>query len=540
MHFLERWLSTPYSLSLLRIVGHLGIALTALLMPALGENRLIVAGLLAFVIAPAVLFLTLRFNSERSAWVDPLMDLFTVLGIVAFMPEFWHLALLVGVVISQAPVMALAKRSYWRFASCMAILLLGMSAIAWVQNVENWQLSILVLVAVYPSVLLFAYSQSLRSRKIQQKAEAFSALQLLSSGVVHDFNNILTAISGYAKFSKTSGLEPLATERALEKIIESAEQAKLLTEQLMSFSGDNKRAFVTVDVSQEVISIAEMLATTLRVDIKIIIEPSDQSVIVKGDPVKLHQVLLNLMMNAVEASNAYGVVRVKVSQINSSVQIEVADDGEGISNTIKKTMFQPFFTTKRTGHGLGLAVVKSFVDEHHGTIDVVSNVGMGTRFVVRLPGLESEASGAKKLITKATDQQASDHKVRHEKNLILIADDESPIRMILRQVLEMQGFEVLEAEDGNRFGELFKQHQAKICLVVLDVKMPGRSGWQCLDQARGFVPGLPALIVSGYDPEGPTIQCPDYALKFLAKPFGIAEVRQAVVDLLEPDDKRAA
>jgi signal transduction histidine kinase/CheY-like chemotaxis protein len=502
----------------------------AFLVPAMGENRMLVAGLLAFVIAPSVFLFTLRFNAKQSAWVDPLIDLVTVLIIVAFMPEFWYLGLLIGVVISQAPVMALAEHSYWRYANCMVILLLGMSVIAWVQDVANWLLSILVLAAIYPSVLLYAYSESLRTRELKQRAEALTSLQLLSGGVAHDFNNILTAISGYAEFAKGSGLEPLATERALAKILESAERAELLTEQLMSFSGDTKRAFIAVDMSQEVGSIAEMLDRTLNAGIKIQIEPSGQPVIVKGDPVKLHQVLLNLIMNAVEASKPHGIVRVKLSQVDSFVQIEVADDGDGISNAIKKTMFEPFFTTKKTGHGLGLAVVKNFVDEHHGTIDVVSNVGMGTRFIVRLPWLPAVVD--EPTLTKTSIQLPSMQQNPVDKNTILIADDESPIRVIVRQVLEMEGFDVLDAEDGDCFVELFEQHQADICLVVLDIRMPGRSGWECLAEARRLVPELPALIVSGYDPEGPTLERPDYALKFLAKPFRIAEVKQAVTSLL--------
>lgn len=509
---------------------------------------MIVAGLLAFVIAPSVFLFTLRFNSEQSAWIDPLIDLFIMLIVVALLPEFWYLGLLVGVVISQAPAMALVELSYWRYATCMVILLLGMSAIGWVQEVANWQLSILVLAAIYPAVLLYAYSQSLRTKEIKQKAEALTALQLLSGGVAHDFNNILTAISGYAEFAKGSGLESLATERALGKILESAERAELLTEQLMSFSGDTKRAFIAVDMSQEVNSIAEMLDATLSVGITIQVESSGQPVTVNGDSVKLHQVLLNLMMNAIEASKAHGVVRIKLSQVESFVQVEVADDGEGISNAIKKTMFQPFFTTKKTGHGLGLAVVKNFVDEHHGTIDVVSNVGMGTRFIVRLPGLAvqkvapslEKVANLKPAVSAPLGHKHRIEKAPVERNTILIADDESPIRVILRQVLETEGFAVLDAEDGDCFVELFKQHQADICLVVLDIKMPGRSGWQCLDAARQLVPELPALIVSGYDPEGPTLERPDYALKFLAKPFRIAAVKQAVSGLLDPVDKRIA
>ena len=533
MQPLERWVTEPYFLSFVRTAGHIGIALTAFLVPAMGENRMLVAGLLAFVIAPSVFLVTLRINSKQSAWIDPLIDLFTVFIIVALMPEFWYLGLLVGVVISQAPVMTLAEHSYWRYANCMVILLLGMSVIAWVQEVPDWPLSILILAAIYPSVLLYAYSQSLRLREMRQRAKALTSLQLLSGGVAHDFNNILTAISGYAEFAKGSGLEALATERALGKILESAERAELLTEQLMSFSGDTKRAFVAVDIRQEVSSIAEMLDANLNVGIKIQIESSGQSVIVKGDPVELHQVLLNLVMNAVEASKAHGVVRVKLSQIDSFVQIEVADDGEGVSNAIKKTMFQPFFTTKKTGHGLGLAVVKNFVDKHHGTIDVVSNVGMGTRFILRLPWLPV-------VVDEASFGMPSIQQRSVGKNTILIADDESPIRVIVRQVLEMEGFDVLDAEDGDCFVELFRKHEADICLVVLDIRMPGRSGWQCLDEARRLVPKLPALIVSGYDAEGPALEQPAYALKFLAKPFRIADVKQAVSGLLDPAGKHTA
>lgn len=517
MQALEHWVKSPYFLSIARISGHYGLALVCFFVPSAGDNRLLVAGLLAFIIGPIVFLFSLRANSDASAWVDPLVDLITLLVVMSFLPHFWHLGLVLGVVIAQAPSMGFAGHSTRRYITTMLILVVGMSLIGTIHQVPDWYLPILVLTAVYPAVVMYHYSQHLRVRDMRQKADSLSALQLLSGGVAHDFNNILTAISGYAEFAKGTGYEPQATERVLNKIIESSERARLLTQQLISFAGDKPRVAEAVDIGAVVRSIAEMLEST-HSDAKCEIDVTDSEALALGDPVKLHQVLLNLMINGVEASKSDGVVLVKVSRVSEFIQIEVADEGEGILDSVKNTMFQPFVSSKAHGHGLGLAVVKNIVDEHNGSIDVVSNVGMGARFIVRLPSTEMEPTLA---VLAGTA------------NTILIADDEKPIRVILRQVFETEGFEVLEAEDGLQFVDLFEKNRDELCLVVLDIKMPGRTGWQCLDDVRQVMPDLPALMISGYDPDGPTLERPDFATKFMSKPFRIAEVKNAIYGLLD-------
>ena len=517
MQTLERLIKTPHFFALVRVAGHYGIALTAFLVPAVGENRMTVAALLAFVIAPGLFFLALKFNFSKSALIDPLVDMFTLLILCSFLPELWHPALLLGVVIALAPSMSVAEKAYRFYSVLIAILIVGMTGIAVFHELKDWLLPIIALIAIYPSVVLYAYGKSLEDEELKAKADALSALQVLSGGVAHDFNNILTGISGYAEFAKTSGIEPRATERALDKILDSAERASLLTRQLMSFSEVQKHQLVAVDIGREVRTVADMLDPSLDSDIKIKLDLPQDIVVAKGDPVQLHQVLLNLMLNAVEASKSPGVIRVKVETSQDKVQIEVADDGEGIPSSVKDSLFQPFVTSKAKGHGLGLAVVKNIVEEHQGTVDVVSNVGMGARFIVRLP--------------KAHTAESESVEAQTTVNTILIADDEKPIRVILRQVMEMDGYDVIEAEDGNRFLELFDLHHEEICAVVLDIKMPGKTGWQCLDEVRRVAPNLPALIISGYDPEGPNIERPDRAMKFIAKPFRIAEVKKAMQEL---------
>tara|TARA_R110002072_G_scaffold2252_2_gene18574 strand:- start:35536 stop:37134 length:1599 start_codon:yes stop_codon:yes gene_type:complete len=520
---LERWVKSPYFLSIARVSGHYGLALVLVLVPEIGDNRVFIAGLLAFVIGPLAFVVSVRGSLENGGWIDPLIDLVSTLVVVAFLPSLWHLGLLLGVVIAQAPSQALTVNSTRRYTVSMVTLVVGMSLIGATNQISDWQVSIAILIAVYPAVLMYHYSQSGRVREMRQKAESLTALQLLSGGVAHDFNNILTAISGYAEFAKGTGYEPQATERVLDKIINSSERAGLLTQQLISFSGDKQRPSEAVDIGHEVRSLADMLEDSPHSDVKFEIEAPSTAVLAMGDPVKLHQVLLNLMINGLEASSKHGVVRVRVSSIGDSVQIEVADEGDGISEAIKTTMFQPFVSSKENGHGLGLAVVKNVVDEHNGTIDVVSNVGMGARFIVRLPAAEAPPVSVT---------------VQEVKSTILIADDETPIRVILRQVLEMEGFDVVEAEDGLQFLELFKLNKNKLCLVILDIKMPGRTGWQCLDEVRRTLPDLPALMISGYDPDGPTIERPDYATKFMPKPFRIAEVKDSIYELLdEPREK---
>lgn len=500
---------------LARIAGHYTLALIAMLVPEVGENRYLVAALLAFFFGPLAFFVSLKLKPGQEGTVEPTIDMITLLVIVALMPELWLYGLIIGVVIALAPSIAISEMSYRYYAANSALLILGLTAIAIYHEVESWLIPIAILVAVFPSTVTYSYSLNQRTQEIRRRAESLSALQLISGGIAHDFNNILMGIAGYAEFARTSAANPDSVQEAVKRIIGSTTKASQLTNQLITFAGNKQIEFKPVDYRREVKSISHSAEGSLRREVNLSVELPDSPVFINGDAVQLGQVVLNLVVNAIESIEGEGDVTVRLSTRDEMAVLEVSDTGSGIEPDRQATIFEPFVSGKERGHGLGLAVVKNIVDEHNGHIQLESKVGEGTLFRVEFPALEVAPEVATRSSTK-----------------ILVADDEQAIRMILRQTLEGEGYEVLEAEDGTAFFTLFEDEGEDACAVILDIKMPGKTGWQCLDMIRETRPELPVLIVSGYDPHGPMADKPDPAMRVLSKPFRIGEIKDTIAQMI--------
>lgn len=509
----------PSTVPVARISGHYMLALIAALVPEVGENRLIVAGLLAFVFGPLGFLTTLKLDPEKQGSIEPFFDMLTLLVIVSFLPDIWSYALIVGVIIALAPSIAIAKASYLLYAASSMLLILGMGAIGYYHSIENWFVSIGILLAVFPSTLLYAIFLNHRTQRIQKKAEQLSALQLVAGGIAHDFNNILTGIAGYADFAKTVSADSPSAQEALGNILNATDQASQLTRQLIAFAGEKKAEFKPVDVCSETKSVARMVEGLAPGEVNLNLQLPEQPVYVKGDASQISQIVLNLAVNAVESISGSGQVDIVVVQDAGEVLIHVKDTGSGIDPKVAANLFEPFVSSKEKGHGLGLAVVKRIVGDHKGHLELSNQPGKGTTFTVRLPVLSAPEGAPRE---KKSQGQRS----------ILIADDEPAIRAILRQLLESDGYEVFEAEDGTQFVEKFASVKDQLCAVMLDVKMPGKTGWECLEVVREESKDLPVMMISGFDPEGPRQSEPDPAMGFLAKPFRIAEVQAMLQELL--------
>ncbi len=514
MQFSKELMLQPYIIPIARIAGHYFLALVALTFPEVGENRFIVAGLLALVFGPIGLLISFNLSPTRHGTVEPLMDLITLLIIVSLLPEVWFYALLIGVLLAFAPSIALSKHSFTFYAVNCVLLVIAMSLIAWYREVEGWQIPIAVLVAVFPSTMIYAKSLNLRTQEIRAKAQSLSALQLVAGGVAHDFNNILTSIAGYTEVARSEGMDSESTRRSLGKILGSVEKAKLLTDQLTAFAGDRKVELVPLNISEEVRSAALMAEGLANDKVLIKVDVPEIPLYIQGDPAQISRVVLNLSVNAIEAMAQGGQLTIELRQLNHMVCLKVTDEGKGIDKADFHKIFEPFVSTKQSGRGLGLAVVKAIVEEHGGTLELKSELGIGSTFEVSFPLIETPEGALEKPATKC----------------ILIADDEQPIRAILRQLFENDGYQVCEAEDGEQFSARFAGHKDDFCAVVLDVKMPGKSGWQCLAEVREETKDLPVLMISGYDPEGAS--APDPAMRFVAKPFRIAEIQSTFRELV--------
>ncbi|MBV1876564.1 MAG: response regulator [Pseudomonadales bacterium] len=506
-----------------RISGHYLLALVCLLVPSVGEQRFLLAGLLSVVVAPLAIWLDYRYKMSDNGWSEPLFDLLTVVVLVHLIPEAWLFALLVSVVCAQAPSISAQPNSYIYFAVNYIVLLVGMSLAGMVHQVENWYLAITLLAVLSPGLILYARWQMIKASEHRAEAQALETLKLIAGGVAHDFNNILASVSGFSEISLSRLEASHPAYSSLTEVVVAANRAALLSRQLQSFSGRLVSTMETLDMAVEIDIIVGLLRPTIAADISIEVTQSAGSFLVEGDRGQLQQVFLNIILNAAEASTAPAIVIVTMKKAEvGAICIETRDSGTGISAVNINKIFDPFYTSKPRGHGLGLASVKRIVTAHAGLIDITSTVGVGTNISITLPAAE-------RLSKPVLDRTPS---IKKSKNIILIVDDDVAIRKILASFVIARGYQVIEAANGEDCLKYLSTLGSNICAVFLDLKMPRVDGWQCLEQIRLSYALLPVLIISGFDAVSVSLAEGDEHIGFLAKPFQKQELVVALTTLL--------
>ncbi len=384
------------------------------------------------------------------------------------------------------------------------------------------------------------HQEQLMNRLIEsQKMESIGNL---AGGIAHDFNNIIAAILGYATLLKNS-LQNIDVKLAqyASTIEHSAERAGELTQQLLAFARGGKYKVTAVDPNKTVVDVVRLLERTIDKSIQIQTTLDSSISAIEGDETQIHQVLLNICVNARDAMPTGGVLTIESSQvilsqrdISSSydakagtyVLISIGDTGIGMAPEIQKRIFEPYFTTKKEigGTGLGLAVVYGIVRNHGGFMIVQSEPGKGSSFRVFLP---SGTSRAGEEYLPAVDASGGTE-------TILVIDDEDDINNLTREVLEPRGYIVLVENDGVSAIKLFREHSSTIQLVILDLNMPGSGGIDIIPMLRAINPEIRILISSGYSREiyvQSILTLP--RVEFLQKPFQIATLAQSVRSLLD-------
>jgi PAS domain S-box-containing protein len=369
-----------------------------------------------------------------------------------------------------------------------------------------------------------------RERLRQQLFEArkLESLGLLAGGIAHDFNNLLAAILGNAHLALETLPEDHEERGALDEIRAAAERGALLTRQLLSYAGRAPVERVPVDLSGQIREVARITQSALSSTAALRFDLADSLPAVEVDPGQLQQVIMNLLRNAADALGPEGgeiAVRTGLARLERAelaglvagaglepglyVHFDIADDGCGMDSDTRDHLFDPFFTSKQSGHGLGLPVALGVVRAHGGGIAVDSTPGAGTCFRVYLPA-SSRAPQA--VAADAPAELAGSGRV-------LVADDEAPVRRVARRVLERLGYEVVEASDGDTARERMREADEPFTAAVLDLRMPG-GGVETAHALRAIDPELPILIQSGFDPDGAVERLGiDGAVGFVAKPF---------------------
>ncbi len=345
--------------------------------------------------------------------------------------------------------------------------------------------------------------QATLQRRLEE-GQRLESLGRLAGGVAHDFNNLLTPILGNAELALTElGPEhPLAAD--LKGILDAATRAGSLTRQLLAFGRRQVLQHRVLDLNAEVEALYAILRRTIGEDVEVRLALATELWPVRGDPSQVHQVLLNLAMNARAAMPNGGVLTIRTRNVPGPgperVELLVSDTGVGMPPEVRARLFEPFFTTKPLGKGtgLGLATVLGVVQQHGGEIEVETEVGKGTTFRVVLPRTVEEQQQA------APRAQAVPQPAR--RGTILVAEDEPGVRRLVETLLTNVGHRVLVAKDGEEALALATAHEGTIDLLLTDVVMPGMNGRELHLALHRQRPGLPVLYMSGYPALPGTLQ----------------------------------
>src|SRR6266404_2610688 len=336
-----------------------------------------------------------------------------------------------------------------------------------------------------------------REQKIH--AEKMAALGELSFGVAHNVNNTLTGILGRAQLLlRSNDSEKIAT--GLELIIKSAEDGAQIIRRIQDFARKRpSREFETISIAELLKDAAEMSKPRweARVDaapVRLLVN-ADCKAFIKGDPVELREVLVNMIYNAIDAMPAGGEIRLGTEETRDRVILTIADTGMGMGPEVKSRLFDPFFTTKgKLGTGMGLAVSFGIVRRHDGAIDVESEPDRGTTFKISLPKVARRKTRDAQTFSPGSDTSTGEKK----KVVVLVVDDETPVREVLIEALEAEGCEVLAATSGELALDLFDKHQGQIDAVFTDIGMPEMSGWELVTAIRERSNTVQLAIVSGW------------------------------------------
>jgi PAS domain S-box-containing protein len=374
-------------------------------------------------------------------------------------------------------------------------------------------------------------------RKLEQQVERSQRLEslgVLAGGIAHDFNNLLVGVLGNAELLLERLSDPL-DRKAAQGIKSAGERAASLTAQMLAYAGqrDLGRREPT-DLSQLFRELAELLGATLskKAELRLSIESGS---VVLGDRVTLMQVFMNLLTNASDSlGDATGSIEVRTARVTEPdesfrdalgnlvpkgdwVLIQVRDTGAGMDEATLARIFEPFFSTKAKGHGLGLAACLGIVSAHGGAIRVASKPGLGSTFSLLLPASEAAHDPARERLTRSEGKPCR----------VLVVDDEPFVRTHLRRALERHGYSVSEASDGSNGLDMLQRTEVDV--LVLDMTMPDMDGAEVVRRIRANGSEVPIVLASGY--LEPTVERGlDRSLVqgFLLKPFGIADLIDAI------------
>jgi PAS domain S-box-containing protein len=373
-----------------------------------------------------------------------------------------------------------------------------------------------------------------------QQSQKLESLGLLAGGIAHDFNNLLTGILGNTDILLYEIPGDSEIRSRLLEIKKTAKMASDLTHQMLAYSGKGSFIIEQINRNELFLDIVSLLEASISKKVRLHYDLIEDPPWIKGDATKIRQVVINLVLNASDAIDNTGVITVRTSRAvlteidrkslvikpdpaaGHFLLLEVTDTGCGIEKNKLEQIFDPFYTTKFTGRGLGLAAVSGIIRSHNAGLTLKSRPGKGTSFKIYFPEseggvtIEKEVRNRLPYLSKTTP-------------LILIADDEKYIRDITGRMLAMSGYESCHAGNGHELMNIFLSRKNEISCIILDLTMPEMDGYETLAEIRKTDSRVPIIITSGYGENEITGELAERKVSgFLQKPFSLEELISAI------------
>ena len=400
------------------------------------------------------------------------------------------------------------------------------------------------LVNIHGHQYILAFSRDITARKQAEqamlRAQRTESVGVLAGGIAHDFNNLLTAIMGQTGIALDVMGEGTSGRANLERAMSAAAKAALLTQQMLAYSGRGKFTIQPVSLNGMIQENLRFLEAAIPKQVGFHLELDESLPFVMGDLSQLQQVIMNLVINGFEAiGEAPGTLTIRthcvhLDQVDETewplsgnsltpgmfVKIEVTDTGCGMSPEVCSRVFDPFFSTKPKGHGLGLSAVQGIIRGHRGGLAVQSEEGVGTAFTILLPAGSPESS---------FQEPRSPGEPGAVQRTILVIDDEDYMLEVVRDILDINHHAALLAQSGEKGIEMMSLFRDRIDLVLLDLTMPGLGGVETCRRLRQVAPGIPVVLSSGFAVEEATAQMKGMDLTgFLQKPYLAADLLRMV------------
>lgn len=351
--------------------------------------------------------------------------------------------------------------------------------------------------------------ERVRNEARLRETQKLESVGILAGGIAHDFNNILTGVLGNASLALDDVPPGSDLAMRLKDVVNATERAAQLTRQLLAYAGKGRFVIELLDLSHQVREISSLIQTSIPRTVQLRLELAESLPCIEADAAQIQQVVMNLVINGAEAipegqpgtvSITTGVQDVDDAYIETTVPgneiergryvtLEVHDSGTGMDADVMGRIFDPFYTTKFAGRGLGLAAVRGIVRGHKGAIKVYSTPGRGTTFKLLFPASLKE---------KAPDNTTEAASLKGS-GTVLVIDDEEIVRRTVKVALQRFGYDVILAEDGRQGVEAFRQAAGRVGVVLLDMTMPVMSGEETFRELRMMRPDIKVILSSGYN-----------------------------------------